>query len=163
MWCCYDGDSVPKRLAVSDHQLAQLNIAQMKFAIDDPAMADFVGRLDEINALADSAPGFVWRLQTEAGDATAIDHFGADKLVNMSVWQDLESLHAYVYQSAHNRIMAQRKQWFERSGEAYSVLWWIAAGHIPALQEAQARLDHLRRHGPSAFAFTFKQPFAPHR
>ena len=162
-WCCYDANSVPKRLAVSDYHLAQLNIAQMKFAIDDPAMADFVGRLEEINALADSAPGFVWRLQTGAADATAIEYFGIDKLVNMSVWQNIDSLHDYVFRSAHNRVMALRKQWFERIDEAYSVLWWIAAGDIPALEQAGARLDHLRLHGPSAFAFTFRQPFAPER
>lgn len=146
---------------MSRFHLAQLNIAQVKFAIDDPAMADFVARLDDINALADAAPGFIWRLQTDAGDATAIDYFGADRLVNMSVWQDLDSLYGYVFHSAHNRVMALRKQWFERMGDAYSVLWWLEAGHIPSLEDASARLDHLRRHGSSAFAFTFKQPFAP--
>lgn len=143
------------------YQLAQLNLAQMKFPMDDPAMADFVARLDAINALADRAAGFVWRLQTDEGDATAIDHFGADKLVNMSVWQDLDSLHHYVFRSAHNQVMALRKQWFERMGEVYSVLWWVEAGHIPTLQEAGTRLDHLRQHGASAFAFSFKQSFPP--
>jgi len=133
----------------------------MKFPMDDPAMADFVARLDAINALADRAAGFVWRLQTDEGDATAIDHFGADKLVNMSVWQDLDSLHHYVFRSAHNQVMALRKQWFERMGEVYSVLWWVEAGHIPTLQEAGTRLDHLRQHGASAFAFSFKQSFPP--
>ena len=141
--------------------LAQLNLAQMKFAIDDPAMADFVARLDAINALADEAPGFVWRLQTDDGDATGIDFFGADKLVNMSVWQDIDSLHHYVFRSAHNQVMALRKQWFERMGEAYSVLWWVEAGHVPSLKEAGARLDHLVRHGLSALAFSFKQSFPP--
>ena len=141
--------------------LAQLNIAKMTFAIDDPEMAGFVARLDDLNALADSAPGFVWRLQTDDGDATAIDYFGADTLVNMSVWQDIESLHAYVYHSAHNRVMARRRQWFERIEAAYSVMWWIEAGHIPSLEEADGRLQVLRREGPSARAFTFKQPFAP--
>ena len=143
------------------YQLAQLNLAQMKFPMDDPAMADFVARLDAINALADRAAGFVWRLQTDEGDATAIDHFGADKLVNMSVWQDLDSLHHYVFRSAHNQVMALRKQWFERMGEVYSVLWWVEAGHLPTLQEAGTRLDHLRQHGASAFAFSFKQAFPP--
>jgi hypothetical protein len=133
----------------------------MKFPMDDPAMADFVARLDAINALADRAAGFVWRLQTDEGDATAIDHFGADKLVNMSVWQDLDSLHHYVFRSVHNQVMALRKQWFERMGEVYSVLWWVEAGHIPTLQEAGTRLDHLRQHGASAFAFSFKQSFPP--
>jgi len=89
--CCYDIDLATQRLEVSAYYLAQLNIAQMEFAIDDPAMIDLVAGLEDINALADAAPGFVWRLQTNAGDATAIDFFSADKLVNMSVWQDLAS------------------------------------------------------------------------
>jgi hypothetical protein len=148
---------------LSAHQLAQLNIAQMKLAIDDPSMVDFVARLEDINALADQARGFVWRLQTDAGDATAIDYFGADKLVNMSVWQDLDSLHDYVFRSAHNQVMALRKRWFARMVDAYSVLWWVEADHIPSLAQAAERLDHLRRHGPSVFAFTFKQPFAAER
>lgn len=146
---------------MSEFHLAQLNIAQMKFAIDDPAMAEFVARLEDINALADSAPGFVWRLQTEEGDATAIDHFGQDKLVNMSVWEDLESLHAYVFRSAHNQVMALRKQWFERMEAAYSVMWWVEAGHTPGLDEAGERLERLRRDGPGPRAFTFKQSFPP--
>ena len=146
---------------MSRYQLAQLNIAKMKFAIDDPGMSDFLARLDDINALADSAPGFVWRLQTEEGDATGIDHFGTDSLVNMSVWRDLESLHNYIYLSAHNEVMALRKQWFERMTEAYSVLWWVAENHIPTVEEASERLECLRLRGPGAGAFTFKQAFDP--
>ena len=142
------------------YHLAQLNIAKMKFAIDDPGMAGFVARLDDINALADAAPGFVWRLQTEDGDATGIVYFGADALVNMSVWEDRDSLHNYIYRSAHSEVMALRKQWFERMTEAYSVLWWIAEGHIPTLDEASERLECLRLQGPGPSAFTFKQVFA---
>ena len=146
---------------MSHYQLAQLNIAKMKFAIDHPGMSDFVARLDDINALADAAPGFVWRLQTDDGDATGIDYFGADALVNMSVWKGIESLHGYIYRSEHNEVMALRKQWFERMAEAYSVLWWVAEHHIPTVEEAGERLDCLREQGPSARAFTFKQAFAP--
>jgi hypothetical protein len=146
---------------VSRYQLAQLNIAKMKFAIDDPGMSGFVARLDDINALADSAPGFIWRLQTEDGDATGIDYFGTDCLVNMSVWTDLDSLHSYIYRSAHNEVMALRKQWFERMTEAYSVLWWVVENHIPTLEEASERLECLRLQGPCPGAFTFKQAFDP--
>ena len=146
---------------MSRYQLAQLNLAKMKFAIDHPEMSDFVARLDAINALADASPGFVWRLQTDDGDATGIDFFGTDALVNMSVWKDIESLHGYVYRSAHNEVMALRKQWFERMSESYSVLWWITDGQLPTLEEASERLDCLRELGPSARAFTFKQAFAP--
>lgn len=133
----------------------------MKFAIDDPGMAGFVARLDDINALADAAPGFVWRLQTEDGDATGIDFFGADYLVNMSVWRDLEALRDFAFRSAHKDLLKSRAQWFEAMSEAYAVLWWIPAGTIPTLEEAGARLDRLRAQGPSAAAFTFKQLFDP--
>jgi len=144
---------------VSAYHLAQLNIAKMKFAIDSPELADFVARLEDINALADESPGFVWRLQTEDGDATAVDYFGPDYLVNMSVWADVESLHGYVYRSAHNEVMAQRKQWFDRMLEAYSVLWWIPTGTVPTIEQADERLQKLRQNGPGAEAFTFKQIF----
>jgi hypothetical protein len=143
-----------------EFNIAQLNVARMKFALDDPAMADFVAQLENINALADASPGFVWRLQSEDGDATSIDCFGADTLVNMSVWIDLESLHRYVYRSAHNRIMARRKQWFAHMLDAYSVLWWVPDGHLPTPHEARLRLEALRRHGPTPQAFTFKRPFS---
>ena len=146
---------------MSDYHLAQLNIAQMKFEIDSPELVDFVARLEEVNALADDSPGFVWRLQMDTGDATAIDFFGPDFLVNMSVWQDIESLHDYVYRSAHKEVLARRKEWFARMLEAYSVLWWIPAGSIPTLEEAAQRLQQLQNHGPSAAAFTFKQKFPP--
>jgi hypothetical protein len=133
----------------------------MRFAIDAPELAEFVARLEDINALADDSPGFVWRLQTEDGDATAIDHFGPEYLVNMSVWEDIESLHDYVYRTAHNEIMARRKEWFERMVEVYSALWWIPAGTTPTVTEADQRLQSLRQNGPTAWAFTFKQVFPP--
>lgn len=141
------------------HHLAQLNIAKMKFAIDSAEMSGFVDQLDEVNALADAAPGFVWRLQTEEGDATGIDFFGSDMLINMSVWEDVESLHNYVYRSAHNKVMAQRKQWFDTFEQLYSVLWWVEAGHVPDLEEANQRLQLLRERGATQDAFTFKQVF----
>ncbi|MFT5219333.1 MAG: hypothetical protein ACI822_001719 [Gammaproteobacteria bacterium] len=144
---------------MTTHHLAQLNIAKMKFPIDSPDMSGFVDQLDEVNALADAAPGFVWRLQTEEGDATGIDFFGSDILVNMSVWEDVESLHNYVYRSAHNKVMAQRKQWFDSFEQLYSVLWWVEAGHVPDLEEASARLQLLREQGATQEAFTFKQLF----
>jgi hypothetical protein len=146
---------------VSDHHLAQLNVAKMKYAIDDPRMAEFVARLDDINALADAAPGFVWRLQTDDGDATAIDYFGSGYLVNMSVWRDVESLRDYAFRSAHRTVLARRREWFDQMAEVYSVLWWIPAGAIPTLEEAAGRLAILRERGPGAQAFSFKQLFDP--
>jgi len=144
---------------MSSYQLAQLNIAIMREPLASPAMADFVANLDRINLLADGTPGFIWRLQTEDGDATALRPLGADTLVNMSVWRDVESLGAFVYRSAHADIMRRRREWFERMAQAYVVLWWVPAGHRPSIAEALARLDLLRAHGASAQAFTFRQPF----
>ena len=146
---------------MSHCQLAQLNIVKMKYAIDDPRMSGFFDRMDDINSLADAAPGFVWRLQIDDDDVAAITFFGDDYLPNMSVWENLASLQGFVYRSAHAEVMALRKQWFERMIEFYSVLWWITEGHTPALGEASERLDCLRQQGPSTRAFTFKQAFAP--
>jgi hypothetical protein len=146
---------------VSRYQLAQLNIVKMKFAIDDPRLSGFFDRMDDINALADAAAGFVWRLQIDDEDVAAITYFGDDCLPNMSVWEDLASLHGFVYRSAHNEVMALRKQWFERMVEACSVMWWVTDGHLPDLDEASERLKCLRLQGPGPGAFTFKQAFDP--
>ena len=97
---------------MSAYELAQLNIALMKEPLESPRMADFVANLERINALAESSPGFVWRLQTDEGDATALRPLGEDTLVNLSVWKDVASLNKYVYQSAHVEIMRRRKEWF---------------------------------------------------
>jgi hypothetical protein len=146
---------------MSQFELAQLNIALMKEPLESPAMADFVANLDRINALAESSPGFVWRLQTEEGDATALRPLGDETLVNVSVWRDVASLNQYVYGSAHVEIMRRRKEWFERMREAYVVLWWVPRGHRPSVTEAVARLELLRAQGPTAEAFTFRQAFRP--
>lgn len=142
-------------------QLVQLNIAKMQYPLDRPEMADFVNSLERINTLADQSPGFVWRLQTEDGDATSIDYFGKDTIVNMSIWKDIESLHHYVYRTDHAAVMSRRKQWFDRLKEAYTVLWWIPSGQVPGLDEASERLTMLRCNGPTADAFTFKHSYTP--
>jgi len=144
---------------MQDYHLAQLNIALLKDSLDSPLLKDFVDNLDRINALAEQSPGFVWRLQTDEGDATALRPFGEDTIVNMSVWTDSKSLHDYVYHSAHIEIMRHKKTWFEHLREAYAVLWWVPAGHQPTIEEAKNKLDTLRREGPTAAAFTFKKPF----
>lgn len=146
---------------MSAYELAQLNIATMTEPLESPGMADFVANLDPINALAESAPGFVWRLQTEAGDATAVRPMGDDVLVNMSVWRDLASLNQYVYGSAHVDILRRRKEWFARMKSAYVVLWWVRQGHRPTVEEAIAKLDCLRQAGPTEAAFSFRNAFPP--
>ena len=141
------------------YHLAQLNIAQMRTPMDSPEMADFVANLDRINALADGTPGFVWRLAGDDGNATAFRPFGDDTLVNLSVWDNVDALGAFVYKTAHVEIMKRRKEWFDRMEQAYMVLWWVPAGHRPDEAEAMQRLQTLRDFGPTDKAFTFKQPF----
>jgi hypothetical protein len=147
---------------MSAYELAQLNIGIIKGPMDSPIMAEFAANLERINALADCTPGFVWRLQTEDGDATSIRPFENENLlVNMSVWRDVAALNQYVYGSAHVEIMRRRREWFERMAEAFLVLWWVPVGHRPTVPEAMARLDLLRSQGPTAKAFTFRHAFPP--
>jgi hypothetical protein len=146
---------------MSAYHLAQLNLGIIKGPMDSPVMAEFKANLDRINALAEQTPGFVWRLQTEEGDATAIRPFDDENLlVNMSVWEDVAALNRYVYQSEHVQIMRRRREWFERMDQAFLVLWWVPRGHLPSIAEAVAKLEQLRRDGPSAEAFTFRHAFA---
>ncbi len=143
------------------YHLAQINIAKARAEMDSDVMQGFVSRLDEINALADDAPGFVWRLQSEDGDATSIRVFDDPLLlVNMSVWEDLESLKEYVYRSLHVELIKDRDAWFHKLAAAHQALWWIPAGHTPTLEEAKTRLDILDRSGPTTEAFTFARPEA---
>jgi len=146
---------------MSQYELAQLNIAMMKEPLDSPRMADFVANLERINALAESSPGFVWRLETEEGDATALRPLGDSTLVNMSVWKDVASLNHYVYKTAHVEIMRRRKEWFDRMSEAHMVLWWVPQGHRPSVVQAIERLQLLRTQGPGPDAFTFRHAFPP--
>lgn len=143
-------------------QLAQINVGTIKYAPEDPRMSGFMDRLDEINALAEESPGFIWRLQSDSGNATDIDVGGEPGfIVNMSVWASVESLFEYVYQSMHREVMVQRRNWFERPDKIYQVLWWVPAGHHPTPEEGLERLALLQLRGPTADAFGFKTPFAP--
>jgi hypothetical protein len=147
---------------MSQYQLAQLNIGELKAPLDSPELKDFVDNLDRINALAESSPGFVWRLKGEGNDATSLRPFGDNIIVNMSVWRDVNALRDYVYKTAHVEIMKRRREFFSRMGKAYLALWWVPAGHEPTVAEAVGRLEHLRKHGPTAEAFTFGEAyFAP--
>jgi len=144
---------------LSAFHIAQVNVAQAKAGTESEVMQGFVSRLDEINALADSADGFIWRLKEEGGSATAIRVFDDPLLlINMSVWANLESLKHYVYKSLHVELIKDRETWFNKMGESYQALWWIPAGHVPSIEEAQKQLEYIRKHGPSAQAFTFAKP-----
>ena len=147
--------------------LAQVNIGRLLAPVDSPQLAGFMAALDPVNALADEAPGFVWRLQTEDGNATAVHAFEWDRagsagvLVNMSVWDSVQALAAYVYSETHRQVLRHRRQWFERMAEAQAALWWIPRGHTPTTGEAEDRVIHLREFGPTSHAFTLKEHFPP--
>ena len=142
--------------------LAQVNIGRVRGPMDSEIMHGFASRLAEINALADNAPGFVWRLQSDSGDATSIHVYDDEMLlINMSVWESIEALFEYTYRTEHVQLLRGRAEWFERLESHHMAMWWVPEGHIPTPQEAKARLEHLDTHGPTAHAFTFKQRFAP--
>lgn len=145
---------------MSGFHLAQINVGRFLAPVDDPRIADFVANLDRINALAESQPGFVWRLVGEGNDATDLKPVEDDPLmaINMSVWCDLDGLAAFVYRTAHRDIMRRRREWFEAM-EVYMTLWWVPAGHTPTIAEGMAKLAVFERLGASPVAFTFRNPF----
>ncbi|GGN12057.1 DUF3291 domain-containing protein [Streptomyces fuscichromogenes] len=147
--------------SVDAAHLAQLNVATLRFPLSDPRMAPFVEMLDTVNAAADDAPGFVWRLVEEgAADATALRPAGEDVIVNLTVWETQDALWGFTYRSEHLDVLRQRRSWFERHVEAHLVLWWVPAGHLPTTGEALERLADLRTNGPSARAFTFASSYS---
>jgi hypothetical protein len=138
--------------------LAQLNVARLLAPIDSPQLHGFVSRLDEINALAEAAPGFVWRLKDETTGMSS-SYVQADddplNIINLSVWETLEQLHEFVYRTAHTPFLRRRREWFQRV-ELFLVCWWVPIGHIPTVEEAMAKLEQLGREGPSDEAFTLR-------
>lgn len=148
---------------MSAYELAQLNIGIIRGPIDGPVMAEFVANLDPINALAERTPGFVWRFQTEEGNATSVRPYPENEnmAINLSVWKDVDALRRFVFHSDHVKIMRRRAEWFEKMDQAFLVLWWVPKGHRPAVEEAKAKLETLRRKGPTAEAFTFRQAYPP--
>ncbi|MGW2720990.1 DUF3291 domain-containing protein [Streptomyces sp. NPDC001492] len=144
------------------YHLAQVNIGRLKAPLDSPQLKDFVDNLDPVNADADAADGFVWRLESDSGNATDVPVLGDEWLIiNMSVWRDSSALTAYMYQGRHREMLARRREFFERVQEAMVVLWWVPAGHRPTVAEAEQRLLHLRANGPTPYAFTLRTSFPP--
>jgi hypothetical protein len=144
------------------YQLAQVNVARAKAPMDHAVMKGFVDQLDAINALAERSPGFVWRLKDDAGDATSIRVFEDELIiVNMSVWESLEALKAFVYSGDHLTVLRNRKEWFEKMDTPILALWWIPAGTMPTTDDAKAALVRLEELGPTEAAFTFAKPFPP--
>jgi hypothetical protein len=147
---------------VSHYQLAQYNIAWIKAPLDSPQMADFTDNIEAINRLAEGAPGFVWRHQTDEGNSTAIRVRDDERIIiNFSVWEDVESLFQYAFYSGHTDYYRRRNEWFTHEEEPYAVLWWVSAGHLPTVEEAEAKLMELKAGGPAPGAFTFKRRFPP--
>ena len=147
---------------MADYHLAQINIARLRAPIDDPMVAEFVEGLDPINALAEQSPGFVWRLQTDEGDATSIQAYEDELvIVNMSVWETVDDLFNYVYRSGHVDFLRDRRDWFERLGESHMCMWWLPAAALPTVDEGVARLEILQTRGPTSQAFTFRSPVEP--
>ncbi len=147
--------------------LAQVNTSRLRAPLDSPLLAGFVAALDPVNAAADAAPGFLWRMQTEDGNATAVRGFEWDAgssagiIINMSVWESVDALAAFVYSAAHSPVLRRRRDWFERMDQAYSALWWIEPGQTPTIAEAEHRVRFLREHGPTPHAFTLRVHFPP--
>jgi Domain of unknown function (DUF3291) len=147
------------------YQLAQVNIGRLRAPLDSPELAAFVDGLDPVNAAAERAPGFVWRLQTDEGNATSIQAFewdagdSAGVIINMSVWESVQSLADFVYSAEHLPVLRRRREFFQRMAEAYTAMWWIPAGTVPTPADAEARVRHLRAHGPTPYAFTFRVHF----
>ena len=145
---------------MAGYHVAQFNVARIRGELDDPVMAGFVSRLDELNHLADRTPGFVWRHKMEDDTSTSVRPYEDGRIIiNMSVWESIEALHEYAYRSAHGPVYAARHGWFEPMDGETLVLWWVPAGHEPPVEEAMARLEALRRDGPTPEAFTLKRRF----
>ena len=144
------------------YNIAQVNIGKIRAELTDPVMAGFVNRLDEINALADGSPGFVWRLAGTENNATYLRPFDDPwMLLNMSVWESVEDLRRFVFETSHRELLKQRHEWFEKLTDVYAALWWVPEGHTPIVDEAKQRLERLKRNGPTQFAFTLKTLVRP--
>jgi hypothetical protein len=142
--------------------LAVFNIGRPVAPLDSPQLHAFMAGLDPINALAERSPGFIWRYTADGtNNATAARPLDGEIIVNFGVWESREHLWAFVYRSQHLDFLRRRREWFQHLDEPYLVVWWVPAGHIPSMDEALVRLDHLRQHGPTPEAFTFREPFDP--
>jgi hypothetical protein len=140
-------------MAQTQH-LAQLNIGRFRYPTGDPRMADFMNNLDLVNALAERSEGFVWRLKDDSGNATSFQPFPDPQMaVNLSVWESVEALERYVWQTVHKRFYGRRQEWFDVLEGPHLVMWWVPAGHLPTLVEAKERLEHLAERGSTDRAF----------
>ena len=141
-------------------QLAQMNIAKTKYALEAPEIKEFVDNLEPVNQLAESTEGFIWRLKDEQGDAINIQAYAdPDIIVNMSVWDSIDALKNFMFRTHHRDFLRRKKEWFHNIPEDSYVLWWVNDGHIPSIEEGIAKLECLRNNGDSPHAFSFKSNY----
>jgi hypothetical protein len=140
-----------------NHHLAQLNIGRIRYEIDDPRMADFTNNLALVNGIAERSAGFIWRYIDESGNATNTRPYADPRIIiNFSVWESVDALERFVWRTVHRRFYGRRAYWFEHFEGPSVVLWWVPAGHRPSVEEAVARIEHLKQHGPSDHAFDWQ-------
>ena len=146
---------------MATYQLAEINVARMKgYDINDPVMKEFVDNLGRVNKLAESSQGFVWRLKDESNNATSLNPYDDEQvIINISVWENIDSLERFTYQTFHTEFLRRRKEWFQKFGKAYLAMWWIPTGQFPTVEEAVARLDYLEANGPTERAFSFRKKY----
>ena len=143
-------------------ELAEANLAWMRYPLDDPRMADMRDEIDRINALGDNSPGFIWRFRTAEGDATDVRVLDDPRvLFNLSIWRSVDDLRHYVYRTEHAAFLRRRRDWFVRPPKPPLAMWWVPAGTRPTVDEAMQRLERLWREGPSSQAFPLTHPFGP--
>ena len=143
------------------YHIAEINIARMKGVdINDPIMKEFADNLDAVNAIAEKSPGFVWRLKDDSNNATSFNPYNDEQiLINVSVWENIETLEDFMYRTFHSEFLRRRKEWFKTYGTAHTAMWWVPVGHVPTLQEAVENLSHRQKHGPSEIAFDFRNKY----
>jgi hypothetical protein len=148
---------------MSEYLIAEINVARMKgININDPIMKEFVDNLDKVNALAESSQGFVWRLKDESNNATNLNPYNDEQvIINISVWQSIETLENFIYKTFHTEFLKRRKEWFQSYGKAYTAMWWISKGQFPAIQEAIEKLAWYQKNGPSELVFDFRNKYLP--
>ena len=142
-------------------QLAEINVARMKgVSINDPIMKEFVDNLDRVNNLAETSEGFVWRLKDESNNATNLNPYNDEQvIINLSVWESIESLEHYVYKTFHTDFLKRRREWFQTYGKVHTALWWVPQGQFPTVEEAVDKLDYLKKNGASPLVFDFRNKF----
>lgn len=146
---------------MGEYQIAEINVARMKgVEINDPIMKEFVDNLDRVNALAESSEGFVWRLKDDSNNASSFNPYNDEQvIINVSVWQSIETLENFMYKTFHTEFLKRRKEWFHTFGKAYTAMWWISKGQFPTVQEAVEKLGYLQKNGASEIVFDFRKKY----